>query len=840
MSIGLFGAYTGSPRLQRAYASTCSQTETVTNELDLQTALMDATVTCIEIDGTIALTADLPVVDDTKWDTFPRETEGLSIFGTGDDTIAGGGHQGLHIDLTTASSASIILQLSNLTMTGFQGSEGAAFKAYLKDQSGIAEVDIDNVTGMYNDTDQSGAVINVRSMTGEVDVTVTDSSFSDNVSRWGGAVYVYGSTKSTTTVADTMFTSNEASTAGSSQSNDGDGGALWANSAGEIIVNIDSGTSFVDNKAEQRGGAIFSGWVPSTPGSVDIAEGATFTGNVAGARTAGCVPGPGVFCYPSTGGAVSAQGSVTVTGNAADPVLFSSNHAAGSGGAIHAAGPVSIGAGTLFDNNVATATSSEPGDGGAIFTASTLTVLGTELHPVIFADDSATNYGGAVFATDGGSITSAVFEGNTADWGGAAYSSSDGWTFNNSTIKDNVALNSAGGVYTGSGATTIYGSAIIGNQADVTAGGVGISSGPLTVENSFIGYNSVGTYPGNTGGGIRADGDVHLRFATVYGNSAGTGASEIQAQNVTSVMSVVGNSTTGNIWDFAGTLDDSYSVSTADDTEFGGFGSHNVAPGALDFEALSGTAPGAPGRTPNVASALANAVGSGGFAPTTNPVPGVTHDQLGILRVAPFTIGARQVVPPSPPNPPAPAPSVPASAPMEVRAEAGVESAEVSWLPPSNSGSFPVTTYQAVASPGGQACLVAAPALTCTITGLTPGTPYTVTARTLTGAGWSEASSPSSVVVPLGPEVPAILITNSRDRAQKSMARVEGTTTGLVGAEVIPYLRIAGRTAFSPGTNTRTVDADGNFVWQRKVKKRFAVYFVSGDVTSNRLVIRPE
>jgi len=137
--------------------------------------------------------------------------------------------------------------------------------------------------------------------------------------------------------------------------------------------------------------------------------------------------------------------------------------------------------------------------------------------------------------------------------------------------------------------------------------------------------------------------------------------------------------------------------------------------------------------------------------------------------------------------------------------------------------------------------MVSAPRLECTIMGLTAGMTYAVTARALTGAGWSQASTPGAAVVPLAPpKVPTILITKSRDRATKSIARVEGTTTGLVGAEVVPYLRAAGQTAFTPGKNTRTVDADGKFVWQRKAKKRFAVYFTSGDVTLNRLVIRPK
>lgn len=239
--------------------------------------------------------------------------------------------------------------------------------------------------------------------------------------------------------------------------------------------------------------------------------------------------------------------------------------------------------------------------------------------------------------------------------------------------------------------------------------------------------------------------------------------------------------------------------------------------------------------------------------------PGLTLVSNGVLSGTPttagtytFTVSASNGITPgattssitititSSVNPPGPAPTTPASPPQDVRAIPGIESATVSWTPPASTGSFPVTSYQAVATPGEQTCMVTAPVLTCTITGLNAGTSYTVTARALTGAGWSAESSPGATVVPLAtPQESTILITSSRDRTQKSMARIEGTTTGLVGAQVVPYIRVAGQTAFKPGASTRTVDAEGKFTWQRKAKKRFTVYFTSGDVTSNRLVIQP-
>lgn len=946
MSVGLFGAYTGSPRLQRAYATGCYL---ATNEAQLTTALTNSSETCIEIQGTITLSQDLPRISHSEWNGSPRESLGLTIFGSGDDTIDGANDfSGIRLALDDPNQQIVSdaeLTISSLSLTNFDtpnnpqfNSIGDATYAYLYQQPHDLRVTLQGVHlsgnasllqggALYTGTNSDGY------FTTSVYTTIVDSTFSNNTGGvHGGAVMV--STEDDTAVLNvsgSTFDSNNV--AGGQFSTYAYGGALsvrarnQASGVAKAIVGPDS--RFYQNSSTgsswSYGGAIYVSNFLEISGSVDDTvifhdNAADAGGAIHIAKNGGGTAQNATF-YANTaakgnGGAISNYGTSPLSFSA---VSISDNSALGNGGGISSLGPIDIQEGSTFERNIATGGTA---NGGAIFTPSTVTVTGSAVNPVVFADDSATKYGGAVYAYNGGSINSATFEGNTAEWGGAAFSQDIGWTFADSTIRNNDALHTGGGVYAWHGSTAFYRSAIVGNHANYTGGGVA-TAGSLTLENSFIGSNSLTGGNAGNGAGIHALGDVHLRFTTVYDNYSSGGASEISADNITSGMSVVGNSGTGNIWEFAGTLDDSYSVSTADDTQFGGIGSGDVAPGSLGFGSLDGTAPGQLGSTPDPTSVLALPTTSSGFAPAANPLPLVTRDQLGNLRLAPFTIGARSAVvaaapsvtsvtpasgstgggdlvtihgsgftaataatiggvaignfavvddttitgstPPGSagpadvsvagpggtgtlqgaftfvsPNPPAPTPAERASAPRDVRADARVESATAAWLPPTSTGSFPVTSYQAVASPGGQTCMVAAPALTCTITGLTPGKPYTVTARALTGAGWSEASSPSSAVVPLGPEVPTILITNSRDRAQKSMARIEGTTTGLVGAKVVPYLRIAGQADFSPGASTRTVDADGTFVWQRKAKKRFTVYFVSGDVTSNRLVIRPE
>jgi hypothetical protein len=186
---------------------------------------------------------------------------------------------------------------------------------------------------------------------------------------------------------------------------------------------------------------------------------------------------------------------------------------------------------------------------------------------------------------------------------------------------------------------------------------------------------------------------------------------------------------------------------------------------------------------------------------------------------------------------PTPAPVYPPSPPREVAATAGDASASVSWVAPADSGSYPITNYQAIASPGGQTCLVAAPALTCEVSGLTNGTSYTFTVQALNGAGWGAAGGPSNAVTPTASVVESIVITGSRSAGDPRRVEVSGSTTGLVGARVDPWFRFPGQTSYTEGVGVQTVDAAGTFTWSRKTGKKISVYFTHGDVRSNTVTI---
>ena len=187
----------------------------------------------------------------------------------------------------------------------------------------------------------------------------------------------------------------------------------------------------------------------------------------------------------------------------------------------------------------------------------------------------------------------------------------------------------------------------------------------------------------------------------------------------------------------------------------------------------------------------------------------------------------------SPPTPPAPV--FPPSAPREVTATAGDDSVSVFWQPPASSGSFPVTSYQVRSIPESAGCLTSE--LTCDIQELQTGTEYVVEVRALNGAGWGPWSVASDPVTPVGPQ--SIMITGSRTRIDgRPGVEVLGTTTGLVGSQVTPWIRFPGPNPYTAGSGVRTVAEDGTFTWQRRTGKKIYVYFRSGDIRSSRIIIR--
>jgi hypothetical protein len=118
----------------------------------------------------------------------------------------------------------------------------------------------------------------------------------------------------------------------------------------------------------------------------------------------------------------------------------------------------------------------------------------------------------------------------------------------------------------------------------------------------------------------------------------------------------------------------------------------------------------------------------------------------------------------------------------------------------------------------------------------------------VTTNGWaSTVSGPTSLTVKVGdggeptpppPVTATIMIEGIRGSgADANRVYVEGTTTNLVGATVVPHYRFPGQVGFTAGVGLRSVDSLGNFEWKRITGKRIAVQFRTGDVRSNSIII---
>ena len=233
-------------------------------------------------------------------------------------------------------------------------------------------------------------------------------------------------------------------------------------------------------------------------------------------------------------------------------------------------------------------------------------------------------------------------------------------------------------------------------------------------------------------------------------------------------------------------------------------------------------------------------------ASTTSPftVSGVTNGQTySVTLRARNSVGAGAASAPATvtPQAPAPPPVFPPSAPQDVVGVPGDREVVVSWQPPASAGSFPVSEYLVTAGPGGQTCLTKAPALTCTVTGLTNGTAYTFVVKALNGAGWGGGSRASSPVTPSSQAVRSLTLFQGTRAADGRHDRIRtgGTSVGVpAGSRLTPWIRYGATGAFKEGAATIVVDDKGGFTWTRQIRKdrAFHAYVAFEDVESNRVI----
>jgi len=144
--------------------------------------------------------------------------------------------------------------------------------------------------------------------------------------------------------------------------------------------------------------------------------------------------------------------------------------------------------------------------------------------------------------------------------------------------------------------------------------------------------------------------------------------------------------------------------------------------------------------------------------------------------------------------------------------------------------------YQATVRPGGRSCL--STDLVCAISGLTNGTTYTATVRALTGAGWSESSTPSASFTPRAPKPVVITITGGR-LSDGASARVEiaGGTTLPAGTRLTAWFKHPGQD-YQRGVSPVLVDTRLGFTWSRISNRKLVVHFTGpGASRSNTISI---
>mgnify|MGYP001350333911 CR=1 FL=1 len=276
-------------------------------------------------------------------------------------------------------------------------------------------------------------------------LTVTDSTFSDNHSDTGGAIYNYEG--GSLTVTNSTFSSNSATGIG--------GGAIY-NYGGNITV---TDSTFSDNSAGSGGGIL------NFTGTINITS-SIFSNNSA-ASTGGSIANLGTFTITDS----------TFTGNS---TKGSNSYPVSAGGGIYNDGTLAVTSSTFSSNSAAIGGIAIAAAGGGIINDhGTLTVANST-----FFGNSTDGYGGGI--ANGGNITVT----NSTVSGNSASASSGGNLFNSGalTLKNTILANSlSGGDCANSGGT-------------ITASGVNlVKDGTCTISGALTGDPQLGPLADNGG-----------------------------------------------------------------------------------------------------------------------------------------------------------------------------------------------------------------------------------------------------------------------------------------------------------------------------------------------------
>lgn len=787
-------------------------------------------------DSVICITADIPdltaqlIIDDTTLTL-------VGAGGAGDDSVTLTADDTRHVMANLADDSLII---DNLGFEGgFSDQSGGAIAVYgQSDDSSSLIIERSTFSGNSAVSSGSGPVATGGALAifDVSEVQVTNSTFSSNFADYGGAVAVdVEDAESRTIISGSTFTDDSALIGGGAIALRSTRGSLQT----VIVGQVDSPTTFTGHSAAQGGALWAQEQGPEAGPMLGIGGEVLFENNEAEAT--GDADGYGGAVYVATDDTVTPDGlpSLLMLGGENVDTMFSGQPAfrantAVSGGAIAVTGLAFVGAipdgseesdpdeftGADFTDNEA-----DPGSGGAIWVDGVVAVQRTS-----FTSNTAEVNGGAI-AVDDTPGTPAEIEGAVSRY---------------SVFADNAATTGRGGaisVASGEGIAGAVSTTFVANYGHQSGGAIDTTDAQVFLENSTVAYN----WTDDSAGAIHAPhATASVSFSTIVGNEGGSGGGGAVADHAVISNSILqGNTAASAPNDLtAVTLDDAYSLFTgiasvlvsgwtpgagvllSDDTVLGPLQDNGGV--TVDDDTVI------PTMKPLTGSAVINAAN-----PDETNFPSLDQRGPGFPRV----VGARADMgaiegpsPTPPPPPPIPEQTVP-TAPREITAVASDARADVTWAAPLSSGTSPVIEYQVLSSPAGRTCTVVAPALTCTVRSLDNGTAYTFAVRARNSTGWGPYSLPSAPVTPQAPATPAITIVGSRTEVRgRPGVLVSGSTTGLAGREVTAWVRVASQAAYRAGA-TRMVDAEGAFMWQRATGKKTYVYFTSGDIRSNRVII---
>ena len=496
-----------------------------TGGTDGKTVTFAATLESVNTEARNPQTTDIHMnVNDTF--TLDSTHNGLVIEGANRIVFDGKAFGDYHTAFTFNSRLFYLSEAADVTFNDlkFQNIESSArggfIAAIVADSATPKKLTVNRSTFDSNKSTDGAGAIRVTNM----NLVLNDSTFNKNEGTRGGAVYavnVHGGV----TVTGGAFTENTAQY----------GGAMALRTETSPISI--GGTAFSSNTATvSEGGALYIALAGET---VNIGAGTSFADNKATAAT-----GKGGAIYFATL-ATGTASTVNITGTESSHVTFSGNEAAGDGGAVY--GDVTGISYADFTSNKSTG-----GNGGAI-TGNVGTVTSS-----VFDQNSATN-GGAVY-TNGMTAVDTVFKSNTAvDRGGAVISGDAGalLSFTGGSFESNTAGTRGGAIWgyriTADGtefktnkATGEEGGAILA-RADVTLTGVTATGNTAAKSGGFL-YEMDNTAAVTIGGASSfSTNNAGLHGGAVYaGNVQITGTADDPEQGTTGVpVTFTGNTAAG-------------------------------------------------------------------------------------------------------------------------------------------------------------------------------------------------------------------------------------------------------------------------------------------------------